>query len=178
MASEQTCVIVGASLAGAEAAETLRIEGLDGRVVLIGEETERPYERPLLSKDYVHDEGFYADKDIELLTGTQVASFDPAMHELTMKNGSRMPYSRLLLSKGAAPRRLPLPGAHPHASWAPRSRSWPPRRSRSSEFWDWSPAASTATCTPSMGSTFTCPRRSRRSWEPLLHKAFERKMAR
>src|SRR5665811_2036360 len=122
MASEQTFVIVGASLAGAKAAETLRIEGFDGRVVLIGEETERPYERPLLSKEYlrgekpaaklyVHDEGFYADNDIELLTGTQVASFDPAMHELTMKNGSRMPYSRLLLSTGAVPRRLPLPGA-------------------------------------------------------------------
>ena len=122
MASEQTFVIVGASLAGAKAAETLRIEGFNGRVVLIGEETERPYERPLLSKDYlrgekpaaklyVHDEGFYAHNDIELLTGTQVASFDPAMHELTMKNGSRMPYSRLLLSTGAVPRRLPLPGA-------------------------------------------------------------------
>jgi 3-phenylpropionate/trans-cinnamate dioxygenase ferredoxin reductase subunit len=122
MASEQTFVIVGASLAGAKAAETLRIEGFDGRVVLIGEETERPYERPLLSKDYlrgekpaaklyVHDEGFYANNNIELLTGTQVASFDPAMHELTMKNGSRMPYSRLLLSTGAVPRRLPLPGA-------------------------------------------------------------------
>ena len=122
MASEQTFVIVGASLAGAKAAETLRSEGFDGRVVLIGEETERPYERPLLSKDYlrgekpaaklyVHDEGFYAEHDIELLTGTQVESFDPAMHELTMKNGSRMPYSRLLLSTGAASRRLALPGA-------------------------------------------------------------------
>jgi len=122
MASEQTFAIVGASLAGAKAAETLRIEGFDGRVVLIGEETERPYERPLLSKDYlrgekpaaklyVHDEGFYADNDIELLTGTQVASFDPAVHEVTLQNGSRMPYSRLLLSTGAVSRRLPLPGA-------------------------------------------------------------------
>ena len=53
MASEQSFVILGASLAGAKAAETLRIEGFDGRVVLIGEETERPYERPLLSKDYL-----------------------------------------------------------------------------------------------------------------------------
>jgi len=122
MASEQTFVIVGASLAGAKAAETLRIEGFDGRVVLIGEETERPYERPLLSKDYlrgekpaaklyVHDEGFYADNDIELLTGTRVASIDPGVHEVTLQDGSRMPYSRLLLSTGAAPRRLPLPGA-------------------------------------------------------------------
>ncbi|HEY8821307.1 MAG TPA: FAD-dependent oxidoreductase, partial [Dermatophilaceae bacterium] len=79
MASEQTFVIVGASLAGAMAAETLRSEGFDGRVVLIGEEAQRPYERPLLSKEYlrgdkpaarlyVHEQGFYADNDIELLT--------------------------------------------------------------------------------------------------------------
>ncbi|HEY5247355.1 MAG TPA: FAD-dependent oxidoreductase, partial [Dermatophilaceae bacterium] len=71
MNPDQTFVIVGAGLAGAKAAETLRAEGFDGRVVLIGEESQRPYERPLLSKDYlrgdkpaaklyVHDEGFYA----------------------------------------------------------------------------------------------------------------------
>ena len=122
MASAQTFVIVGASLAGAKAAETLRAEGFDGRVVLIGEESERPYERPMLSKEYlrgdkpaarlyVHDETFYSDNDIELLTATHVASFDPAAHEVTLQDGSRMPYSRLLLSTGAAPRRLQLPGA-------------------------------------------------------------------
>ena len=80
MTSDQTFVIVGASLAGAKAAETLREEGFDGRVVLIGAEHERPYERPPLSKDYlrgeagrekvyVHDEGFYAEHDIELRLG-------------------------------------------------------------------------------------------------------------
>src|SRR5450756_2405182 len=84
MASEQTFVIVGASLAGAKAAEMLRTEGFEGRVVLIGEETERPYERPLLSKDYlrgdkpaaklyVHDEDFYADNDICLLYTSDAA---------------------------------------------------------------------------------------------------------
>jgi len=122
MASAQTFVIVGASLAGAKAAETLRAEGFDGRVMLIGEETERPYERPLLSKEYlrgekpaaklyVHDEGFYTDNDIELLTGTHVASVDTGTREVTLQDGSRIPYSRLLLSTGAAPRRLLLPGA-------------------------------------------------------------------
>ena len=81
MTSDQTHVIVGASLAGAKAAETLREEGFDGRVVLVGAEDERPYERPPLSKDYlrgevgrekvyVHDEGFYAEHDIELRLGT------------------------------------------------------------------------------------------------------------
>ena len=56
MTSEQTFVIVGASLAGAKAAETLRAEGFDGRIVLIGDEAERPYERPPLSKDYLRGE--------------------------------------------------------------------------------------------------------------------------
>jgi len=122
MATDQTFVIVGASLAGAKAAETLRTEGFDGRVVLIGEEAERPYERPMLSKEYlrgekpaaklyVHDEGFYADNGIELMTGTRVQSLDPGAHEITLAGGARMSYSRLLLSTGAAPRRLPLPGA-------------------------------------------------------------------
>jgi 3-phenylpropionate/trans-cinnamate dioxygenase ferredoxin reductase subunit len=125
MDSDQTFVIVGASLAGARAAETLRAEGFDGRVVLIGEETRRPYERPLLSKEYlrgekpaaklfVHDEGFYGEQGIELLTGTRVESIDPGAHEVALADGSRMPYSRLLLSTGAAPRLLsPLqvPGA-------------------------------------------------------------------
>lgn len=122
MATDQSFVIVGASLAGAKAAETLRAEGFEGRVVLIGEETQRPYERPMLSKEYlrgekpagklyVHDEGFYADNQIELLSGTRVESLDPRAHEVTLAGDSRMPYSRLLLSTGAAPRRLTLPGA-------------------------------------------------------------------
>jgi 3-phenylpropionate/trans-cinnamate dioxygenase ferredoxin reductase subunit len=122
MASDQPFVIVGASLAGAKAAETLRTEGFTGRVVLIGEETERPYERPLLSKDYlrgdkpadklfVHEEGFYPDNDIELITGTRVEALDPGAHEISLSGGRRMPYNRLLLATGAVPRRLPLPGA-------------------------------------------------------------------
>ena len=75
--SKQTFVIVGASLAGAKAAEELRERGFDGRVVLIGAEPERPYERPPLTKDYlrgeserekayVHAEDFYAEQEIEL----------------------------------------------------------------------------------------------------------------
>ena len=80
MTNDQTFVIVGASLAGAKAAEALRAEGFDGRLVLVGAEDERPYERPPLSKDYlrgeaerdkvyVHPEGFYAEHDIELRLG-------------------------------------------------------------------------------------------------------------
>jgi len=122
MDTSQSIVIVGASLAGAKAAETLRAEGFEGRVVLIGEEAERPYERPLLSKEYlrgekpaakvyVHDESFYAGHDIELMTGTRVESLDPAAHQVTLAGGGRMPYSKLLLATGASPRPLPLPGA-------------------------------------------------------------------
>ena len=54
--SKRTFVIVGASLAGAKAAEELRDRGFDGRVVLIGTEPERPYERPPLTKDYLRGE--------------------------------------------------------------------------------------------------------------------------
>ena len=117
-----TFVIVGAGLAGAKAAETLRAEGFDGRLLLLGEEAERPYERPPLSKAYlrgeadrdslyVHREGFYADNDIELRPSTPVLAIDPAARQLELASGERIGYERLLLATGAAPRRLPLPGA-------------------------------------------------------------------
>jgi 3-phenylpropionate/trans-cinnamate dioxygenase ferredoxin reductase component len=117
----QTFVIVGASLAGAKAAETLREEGFDGRLVLIGAEPERPYERPPLSKDYlrgeadgkpyVHDESFYVDKTIELRTSTTVDQIDPAAAQVSLSGGETFGFDRLLLATGARPRRLSLPGA-------------------------------------------------------------------
>ncbi|HZJ26285.1 MAG TPA: FAD-dependent oxidoreductase [Acidimicrobiia bacterium] len=117
-----TCVIVGAGLAGAKAAETLRAEGFDGRVVLIGEEPERPYERPPLSKAhlwgaadrekaFVHHESFYAEQRIELRTATKVVALLPDEHTVTLAGGERLRYDRLLLATGAAPRRLDLAGA-------------------------------------------------------------------
>ena len=119
--STQTFVIVGASLAGAKAAETLREEGFDGRVVLLGEETERPYERPELSKGfllgkkpaeklYVHPADFYAGHDIELRTSTTVTALDPGAHEVVLNRGERLGYDRLLLATGASPRRFPVAG--------------------------------------------------------------------
>jgi 3-phenylpropionate/trans-cinnamate dioxygenase ferredoxin reductase component len=115
-------VIVGAGLAGAKAAETLREEGYDGRVVLLGAEEERPYERPPLSKEYlrgeaerasaaVHEPGFYAEHDIELRTGTGVTGLDVGARELELESGERLPFDRLLLATGAEPRRLRVPGA-------------------------------------------------------------------
>jgi len=122
MPTNPTHVIVGASLAGAKAAETLRAEGFDGRLLLIGEEAERPYERPPLTKAYlrgeadrdslyVHEEGFYAAHDIELRTSTPVRSIDPAHRRVELASGERIGYDRLLLTTGAAPRHLAVPGA-------------------------------------------------------------------
>ena len=122
MTSDQTHVIVGAGLAGAKAAETLRQEGFDGRIVLVGAEEERPYERPALSKDYlrgeagrekvyVHDEGFYAEHDIELRQGRTVARLDTSSGEVELDGGERLRYDRLLITTGAEPRRLSIPGA-------------------------------------------------------------------
>ena len=115
-------VVVGAGLAGAKAAETLREEGFDGPVVLVGAEPERPYERPPLSKQYllgradrdsafVHDAGWYAEHDVELRTGVRATRLDPAAHRLTLHTGEELGYARLLLATGASPRRLPVPGA-------------------------------------------------------------------
>ena len=122
MTNDQTHVIVGAGLAGAKAAETLRQEGFDGRVVLVGAEDERPYERPPLSKDYlrgevgrekvyVHDEGFYAEHDIELRPGRTAVGLDTSSGEVTLDAGERLRYDRLLITTGAEPRRLSIPGA-------------------------------------------------------------------
>ena len=122
MSSEQTHVIVGASVAGAKAAETLRAEGFEGRVVLVGAEAKRPYERPPLSKDYlrgeagmdkvyVHDAGFYAEQDIELQLERRAVGLDTSSSELALDNDERLRYDCLLLATGAQPRRLAVPGA-------------------------------------------------------------------
>jgi 3-phenylpropionate/trans-cinnamate dioxygenase ferredoxin reductase subunit len=122
MPTAPTFAIVGAGLAGAKAAETLRAEGFDGRLILLGEEAERPYGRPPLSKTYlraeadrdslyVHDAGFYAAHGIELHTSARVSSIDPAGRQLKLASGERLGFQRLLLATGAAPRRLRLRGA-------------------------------------------------------------------
>jgi 3-phenylpropionate/trans-cinnamate dioxygenase ferredoxin reductase subunit len=121
MSIEQTIIIVGAALTGAKAAETLRAEGFDGRVVLVGAEDERPYERPPLSKDYlrgeagreklyVHEPGFYEQQRIELRPGRRALSLDPTIDEVALDDGERLRYDRLLLATGAEPRRLAIPG--------------------------------------------------------------------
>jgi NADPH-dependent 2,4-dienoyl-CoA reductase/sulfur reductase-like enzyme len=117
-----TYVIVGASLAGAKAAETLRAEGFSGGVVLLGEETEYPYERPPLSKGYLlgkeeksvaymHEEGWYAENDVDLRRGVTVTALDLAARQVSLAGGGTVAYDRLLLTTGAVPRRLSVPGS-------------------------------------------------------------------
>jgi 3-phenylpropionate/trans-cinnamate dioxygenase ferredoxin reductase subunit len=122
MTTEQPFVIVGASLAGSQAAATLRAEGYTGPLILIGTEHERPYERPPLSKDYllgkserqkiyVHPAAWYSEHDVDLRLGTTVSGVDPAAHEIVLSDGSKIGYAKLLLTTGSSPRRLPVPGA-------------------------------------------------------------------
>jgi 3-phenylpropionate/trans-cinnamate dioxygenase ferredoxin reductase subunit len=115
-------VIAGASLAGAKAAETLRQEGFHHPIVLIGEETERPYERPPLSKDYllgkaerdviyVHPQEWYAEHEVDLRLGVRVTGVDAAAHQVRLADGTELGYAKLLLATGSSPRRLGVPGA-------------------------------------------------------------------
>jgi 3-phenylpropionate/trans-cinnamate dioxygenase ferredoxin reductase subunit len=109
-------------MAGAKAAAGLRDEGFEGEIVLIGAESEEPYERPPLSKDYlrgeadrrsthVHPEGFYEEAGIDLRTGIEVASVDAAAGRVALAGGEELGYQRLLLATGSEPRRLSSPGA-------------------------------------------------------------------
>lgn len=121
MDQDQTFVIIGASLTGAKAAEELRDRGFAGRIILIGAETERPYERPPLSKEFlrgetdarpfVHDEGFYAEKGIDLRLGATVTAIDPLASSVTVDGSEEIGFDRLLIATGAEPRHLDLPGA-------------------------------------------------------------------
>lgn len=122
---EQTFVIVGASLAGGKAAETLREEGFTGRVVLVGEETEPPYERPPLSKGYLtgadpreqaflHEPDWWAEHRIDLRLGQRATMLDPAGHTITLDGVTELPYHKLLLATGSRVRTLGVPGHDLH----------------------------------------------------------------
>ncbi|TAM75437.1 reductase [bacterium] len=122
MSEPATVVIVGAGLAGGRAAEALRQQGYSGRVVLVGEEAERPYERPPLSKErlrgekggnelYLRPESYYAEQRIELRLGTRVERIDAPVHRALLSDGSALSYDRLLIATGSTVCRLRVPGA-------------------------------------------------------------------
>jgi 3-phenylpropionate/trans-cinnamate dioxygenase ferredoxin reductase component len=122
VADPRTFVIAGAGMAGGKAALTLREEGFDGAVVLVGAEPHAPYERPPLSKDHLRGESAfeaalvapaeaYAEQGIELITGTEAVSLESGEQRLGLSDGRALAYDRLLIATGADPRRPPIPGA-------------------------------------------------------------------
>lgn len=115
-------VVIGGGLAAAKTVEGLRAQGYRGRIDLISDEPDLPYERPPLSKDYlqgkagfdaavVHDEQWYADNDITLHRGIAAMSVDPERHQVELANKDVLAYDKLVLATGAVPRKLELPGA-------------------------------------------------------------------
>lgn len=120
-------IIVGAGQAGGWAAVTMRREGFDGRILLIGDEPHPPYERPPLSKAVLtateelpiqpfRERALYDEHGIELLLSTAVAAIDPAAHRVSIVGGAPLAYDRLLLATGGRARRLTVPGGELAAS--------------------------------------------------------------
>ena len=118
-----TVVIVGASLAGGAAASTLRQEGFDGPIVLIGQEPHPPYERPPLSKEYLRGQSsfagallrprsWYQESEVDLLTEAWVDRVDVAARTVRLEGGRSIGYDRLLITTGGRNRRLEVPGSH------------------------------------------------------------------
>lgn len=125
---QEAYVIVGGGVAAASAAEALRGEAFGGRIIILSEEAEAPYERPPLSKQLLRGEvdpasvrlrapDFYTSNALELLLGHRVVAFDVAAHRIKCGDGKEIPYDKLLIATGAIPRRLAvegtdLPGVH------------------------------------------------------------------
>jgi 3-phenylpropionate/trans-cinnamate dioxygenase ferredoxin reductase component len=121
MVSPRGCVVVGGGLAAATLVQTLREGGFSEPVTLIGEESDRPYERPALSKDYlqgrtaagdlyVHPEGWYANHQVRTRFGETVTEIDPRGCSVGLRSGETVGYSQLVLATGASPRTPSLPG--------------------------------------------------------------------
>ena len=126
-------VIVGAGHGGAQCAIALRQNGFAGSIAMIGRESEPPYERPPLSKEYfarektfdrlyIRPPTFWAEKDIELLLNTEVTGIDPAARQLALSDGANFGYGKLVWAAGGDPRRLPIPGSDLAGVHAVRTR--------------------------------------------------------
>ena len=119
-------VVVGASLAGLRAAETLRQDGYDGRIVLVGAEDHLPYDRPPLSKQLLAGKctldqialrrDGYDDLDLDLQLGRRATAVDLDSHEVVVDDHERIGFEGLVIATGASPRQLPgtppLEGIH------------------------------------------------------------------
>lgn len=127
-------IIVGSGHGGAQAAIALRQNGLEGSILMVSRDSELPYERPPLSKEYLSDdkpferilirpEQFWSDKNIELRLGTEVVAIDPAKHEVTLGSGESIGYAKLIWAAGGAPRALTCSGADLKGVHAVRTRS-------------------------------------------------------
>jgi NADPH-dependent 2,4-dienoyl-CoA reductase/sulfur reductase-like enzyme len=121
MAAERI-VIIGGGLGGAKGAEALRGAGFTGTLTLVCAEQHLPYERPPLSKGYlqgsapfddalVHPAEWYRDNTVDLRLGVHASAVDTAAHQVTLDDGTQLPYDKLLLATGSVNRRLDLPGA-------------------------------------------------------------------
>ena len=117
----ETFVIVGAGLAGGGAAATLRQEGFEGGVILVGAEPQPPYERPPLSKEYLRGEfsfeqalvqepGFYDENGIETRLGVRATRVDSVERVVELEGGERVAYDKLLITTGGRNRHFPIPG--------------------------------------------------------------------
>lgn len=115
-------VIVGAGQAGYQLAASLRDEGYEDSITLIGEEPWPPYQRPPLSKGYINGKvlenqiflrpaTFYATRNIGLLTSVRVEKIERNDHRVQLSNGETLSYQHLVLATGAKPRKLNIPGA-------------------------------------------------------------------
>jgi 3-phenylpropionate/trans-cinnamate dioxygenase ferredoxin reductase subunit len=122
MATDNCFVIIGAGQAAGRAAETMRAQGFEGGVVIVGDEAYPPYERPPLSKQvligedeppstYVHEPAYYDESSIELRLGIRAETIDRSAKTVSLSDGETLPYTKLLLATGSQLRRLSLPGS-------------------------------------------------------------------
>ena len=122
MADQERIVIIGAGHAGGRAAEAMRQAGFAGDIVLLGEETHPPYERPPLSKEmlsagldaektFLNPAGYYGENGIDLCLGTKATAIDCAARTVRLSDGGDVPFDKLLIATGGRVRRLACPGA-------------------------------------------------------------------
>jgi 3-phenylpropionate/trans-cinnamate dioxygenase ferredoxin reductase component len=115
-------LLIGGGIAGATAARTLRDHGADGSILLVGRELDPPYHRPPISKAYlqgretrdqtlIHEPGWWAENDVDLLTRTSVVEVDPTARTAKLSNKQTVEFRTALLATGATVRRLGVDGS-------------------------------------------------------------------